>query len=126
MTNESKGVEMHDIAGAHIGAPRRSWIVLTAVALAVAVGLVAVGRFTAPTTKSVGATAAAPAPCGTFAPAVTPSRACFQVLERAFGSGAAGSGDFVAALAPATLPPPAAQRVLEAAYGGVPLNGHRP
>ena len=96
---------MHDIAGAHIGAPRRNWIVLTAAALAVAVGLVAVGRFTAPTTK----TAAAPAPCGTFAPAVTPSRACFQVLERACGTGTARSGDFVAAFAPATLPPRAAQ-----------------
>jgi hypothetical protein len=122
-----KGVEMHEIAGAQIGAPRRrNWIVLTAAALAVAVGLVAVGRFTAPTTKTVVAAIAAPAPCGTLAPAVAPSRACSQVIERAFGPGTVRSGDFVAAFAPATLPPRAAQRVLEAAFGGVLLNGNRP
>jgi hypothetical protein len=116
---------MHGIAEAPIATPRRNWIVLTAVALAVAAGLVALGRYTAPGTKTVFASAA-PAACGTLAPATAPSPACARVLESAFGGGGAQPAAFSAVMAPKTLPPRYAQRVLEAIYGGIPLNANRP
>jgi hypothetical protein len=120
--NDWKGVEMHEIAGAHIGARRRNWIVLTGAALAVAAGLVAAGRFTAPASKTVAVTAAPAAACGTLAPA-TVSPGCAHVLERAFGTGTIRSGDFTATYVPKAMPPRAAQQVLERAFGsGIPAS----
>jgi hypothetical protein len=65
---------MNEIVGTQIETPRRihvtrRGIAVAAAGLALAAGLVAAGRFTAPASKTVAVTAAPAAACGTLAPA---------------------------------------------------------
>ena len=83
---------MHDVASPQVRRTLRSSfgrgrLVLLLLALVVAAGLVAIGRWTAPTTPTVSRTvgvAAAPESCGTIAPGTMPSVACQRVLERIY------------------------------------------
>ena len=83
---------MHDVASPQVRRTLRSSfgrgrLVLLLLALVVAAGLVAIGRWTAPTMPTVPqpvSVAAAPEPCGTIAPRTMPSIACQRVLERIY------------------------------------------
>src|SRR5262249_19667527 len=112
---------MHGIAHTPVktrtpGTPSRRRLALAVLALVLAAGLVAVGRWTAPT-GSTAAPHAVPVTeaCGVVSPAATPSTACRGVLERVYlGPNEEACGT----IAPAAVPAPGCQRVLERVFLG--------
>ena len=116
---------MDDIAHRLVGARKlfatRRRVVLFLLALAVAAGLVGVGRWTAPT-----ASTAAPridsggASCGTTTPVTMPSRACQRALERFYLRAPSTGGPSCGTVAPTIMSSRACQRVLEAFFRGAP------
>jgi hypothetical protein len=119
-------LEMHDVASPQVrrtlrSAFSRSRFVLFVLTLAAAVGLVALGRWTAPTTtvaRTVNV-AVAEEPCGKIAPATMPSAACQRVLESIYLG--VRSSEPCGTIAPTTMPSAGCQRLLERIYLG---SGH--
>jgi hypothetical protein len=101
----------------------KQWLVVGVPALIVAVSLVALGRWTAPSAQH---TARASAPAvriahdtpATITPSVMPPRALQQTLERIF---VAAPADTPGTMAPSVMPPRGLQQVLEHIYLGTPL-----
>jgi hypothetical protein len=123
-SKDEKELEMHDVANSQVrrtlrAAFSRSRFVLFVLALAAAVGLVALGRWTAPTTTTVARTvnvAVAQEPCGTIAPTTMPSAACQRVLESIYLG--VRSSEPCGTIAPTTMPSAGCQRLLERMYLG--------
>ena len=95
-------------------------IVVAALVLVISAGLVALGRWTAPT-ASTSVSNAAPVrnTCGPITPTTTPPQGCQQVLrEMRLGARAAMA---CGTIAPSVMPSAACQRVLERIYLGTGL-----
>ena len=115
---------MHDVVSPQVrrilrSAFGRSRFVLLVLALAAAAGLVAIGRWTAPTTATAARTvsvAVAPEPCGTIAAKTMPSAACQRMLEGIYLD--VRSSEPCGTIAPKTMPSAWCQRVLERIYLG--------
>ena len=122
------------VAGNRTGGDLMRWLVVGIAAVIVAAGLCALGRWTAPSPGHSAEASAPPlnatglGPPGSIDPAVMPSKAVQQVLERIYlgtphasdrtpatGLGPPGSID------PAVMPSKAVQQVLEHVYLGTPF-----
>jgi hypothetical protein len=92
-------------------------IVFAVLALAVAAGLVALGRWTAPA-ASTGVSRAEPVreACGTMAPTTMPTQGCRSLLTRMYLGAPADVP--CGTMMPTVMPSPACQRVLEEIYLG--------
>jgi hypothetical protein len=120
---------MHDVAESPLEArrrfaPSRRKIALTLLGLVVAAGLVAAGRWTAPTT-TMGAQplARVAASCGTVGATVMPSPACRRALEQVYLGTSSRPSSSCGTIAPSVMPSPACQRALEQIFRGAPLTG---
>jgi hypothetical protein len=92
-------------------------IVFAALVLAAAAGLVALGRWTAPTAATrISNAALVGEACGTVAPATMPTRGCQQVLTRMYLGAPADVP--CGTIAPPVMPSAGCQRVLESIYLG--------
>jgi hypothetical protein len=112
----------------------RRWLLPGVAALILAAGLVALGRWTAPSTghtaqaSAVRSQASGYGP-GSIDPRVMPPRAVLQTLEHIYlGTPLPGSrwlsGYGPGSIDPAVMPPRAVQQTLERIYLGTPLPGN--
>ena len=113
----------------------KRWLLVGVAALIVAAALVALGRWTAPSTghtaqaSAVRSQASGYGP-GSIDPAVMPPRGVLQTLERIYlGTPLPGSrwlsGYGPGSIDPAVMPPRGVQQTLERLYLGTPLPGDR-
>ena len=122
------------LAGNRTAGDLMRWLIVGIATVIIAAGLFALGRWTAPSTE-LGAEASAPplkatglGPPGSIDPAVMPSKAVQQILERVYlGTPLASDRTQATSLGPpgsidpAVMPSKAVQQVLEHIYLGTPF-----
>jgi hypothetical protein len=119
-----------------VGTGYKRWLALGVLALIVAAGLVALGRWTAPSSAHKAQVSSPSSQVvrggpGSIAPAVMPPRGMLQTLEHIYlgtplSSSSSLSGYGPGSIAPAVMPPRGVLQTLQHIYLGTPLPANAP